>query len=124
VNPNQSVLYLEHHETLTLEDLSGVVSNLGSSRPLIFFNACQLGRNAVSLTDKGGWVSQLLRMGAGAFIGAYWSIYDSPASAFAQAFYRLLLSGIPIGKAARQARIEIKSAGTVFANPLAIVQHS
>jgi len=128
-NPNRSVLYLEQGETLTPEDLSGVVSNLGRSRPLMFFNACQLGQNAMSLTNIGGWASQLLRVGAGAFIGAYWSIYDSPASAFAQAFYRFLLSGMPIGRAAQEARIKIRSTGdptwlayTVFADPLATVE--
>jgi CHAT domain len=129
MNPNQSVLCLEHSETLTPEDLNGVVSNLGRSQPLVFFNACQLGQNAMSLTSMGGWANQLLHIGAGAFIGAYWSIYDSPACAFAQAFYRLLLSGMPICKAAQQARIEIKSDGdptwlayTVFADPLATVE--
>lgn len=128
-DPNRSAIYLENQETLTPEDLSGLVSNLGQAKPVVFFNACQIGRSAMSLTDIGGWARQFLHVGAGAFIGTYWSIYDSPACAFAQAFYGLLLSGMPISKAAQQARIEIRSSGdptwlayTVFADPLATVQ--
>ena len=83
----------------------------------------------MSLTDVGGWARQFLHAGTGAFIGAYWSIYDQPASVFAQELYRRLLSGLPIGRAVQQARTAIKPAGdptwlayTVFADPLARVQ--
>jgi CHAT domain len=128
-DPNRSAIYLENQETLTPEDLSGKVSNLGRAKPVVFFNACQIGRSAMSLTDIGGWARQFLRAGAGAFIGAYWSIYDQPAYDFAQNLYSRLLNGIPIGRAVQQARTAIKLAGdptwlayTVFADPLARVQ--
>src|SRR5207248_3038105 len=103
----------------------------GRAKPLVFFNACQIGRSAMSLTDIGGWARQFLHAGAGAFIGAFWSIYDQPAYDFAQALYSRLLRGIPIGRAVQEARIAIKPAGhptwlayTVFADPLATVQES
>ena len=128
-DPNRSAIYLENKETLTPEDLSGQVSNLGRARPIVFFNACQIGRSAMSLTDIGGWARQFLHAGAGAFIGAYWSIYDQPAYDFAQELYSRLLSSIPIGRAVQQARTAIKPAGdstwlayTVFADPLATVR--
>jgi len=128
-DPNRSAIYLESQETLTPEDLCGLVSNLGIAEPLVFFNACQIGRSAMSLTDIGGWARQFLHAGAGAFIGAYWSIYDQPAYDFAQELYSRLLSGTPIGRAVQEARAAIKPAGdptwlayTVFADPLAIVQ--
>ncbi len=76
---NRSAISLENQETLTSEDLSGRVNNLGRAKPVVFFNACQIGRSAMSLTDIGGWARQFLHAGAGAFIGAYWSIYDQPA---------------------------------------------
>ena len=83
----------------------------------------------MSLTDIGGWARQFLRAGAGAFIGAYWSIYDQPTSDFAKEVYKRLLSGIPIGRTVQQARTAMKLAGdptwlayTVFADPLATVQ--
>src|SRR5262249_62039987 len=99
-DPNRSAMYLEHQQTLTPEEICGEVSNLGGAQPLVFLNACQIGRSAMSLTDIGGWASQFVRAGAGAFVGAYWSIYDKPAYDFAQAFYDLLLAGIPIRRAA------------------------
>jgi len=127
--PNRSAIYLENLETLTPEDLSGLVSNLGIAKPVIFFNACQIGRSAMSLTDIGGWARQFLHAGAGAFVGAYWSIYDQPAYDFAQELYSRLLSGMPIGRAVQEARTVIKPAGdptwlayTVFADPLAKVE--
>ncbi len=129
LDPNKSMILLENQETFTPEDLSGVVTNLGVTNPLVFLNACQVGRSAMSLTDIGGWASQFLKAGAGTFIGPYWSIYDTPAFDFATALYSRLLSGMPIGKAVQQARVAIKSAGdptwlayTVFADPLATVR--
>ena len=69
-DPNRSVIYLEDQEHFTPEHLVGVVTNLGYAHPLVFLNACQIGRGGMSLTDIGGWASQFLAAGAGAFIGA------------------------------------------------------
>jgi len=128
-DPNRSAMLLENGEELTPEDLSGVVANLGLARPLVFLNACQIGRSALSLTGIGGWAAQFLRAGAAAFIGAYWSVYDQAAHDFAQAFYSRLLAGLPVGKAAQEARAAVKPLGdptwlayTVFADPLATVK--
>jgi hypothetical protein len=128
-DPNRSAMLLENREELTPEDLGGVVSNLGLARPLVFLNACQIGRSGLSLTDIGGWAAQFLRAGAAAFIGAYWSVYDQAAHDFAQALYGRLLAGLSIGQAAQEARAAIKPLGdptwlayTVFADPLATVQ--
>lgn len=80
----------------------------------------------MSLTGIGGWATKFLSAGAGAFIGAYWSVYDQAAHDFAKAFYQQLLSGETVGKAAQVARAQIKPGGdptwlayTVFAHPLA-----
>ena len=125
---------LENGEELTPEDLGGVVANLGlrrplDERPLVFLNACQIGRSALSLTDIGGWAAQFLRAGVAAFIGAYWSVYDQAAHDFARAFYGRLLAGLSIGQAAQEARAVIRPLGdptwlayTVFAHPLATVK--
>ena len=128
-DPNRSALLLENREELTPEDLGGVVSNLGLARPLVFLNACQIGRSALSLTDIGGWAAQFLRAGAAAFVGAYWSVNDRAAHDFARAFYGRLLAGQSIGQAAQEARAAIKPLGdptwlayTVFADPLATAQ--
>jgi hypothetical protein len=125
-DPNRSAIVLEKQGELMPEDLSGVVRNMGRTQPIVFLNACQLGRTAMSLTDVGGWAGAFLRAGAGAFVGAYWSVYDKPACDFARAFYGRLLRGTPIGEAAREARADIRTADdptwlayTVFADPLA-----
>ena len=128
-DPNRSAMVLEDEQHLTPEDLSGVVENLGLARPLVFLNACQIGRGSLSLTDIGGWAARFLHAGAGAFIGAYWSIYDQAARDFARAFYSRLFAGMTIGKAVQEARAVIKPLGdptwlayTVFADPMACVQ--
>lgn len=128
-DPNRSAIYLEGQEIFTPEQLVGVVTNLGISRPLVFLNACQIGRGGMSLTDIGGWAKQFLFAGASAFIGPYWSVYDQAACDFAQEVYNRLLAGLPIGKAVQEARRAIKDAGdptwlayTVFADPFATVR--
>ena len=125
---NRSAMLLENAEEMTPEDLSGAVGNLGLARPFVFLNACQIGRSAMSLTGIGGWAAKFLRAGAGAFMGAYWSIYDQAAHDFAKAFYDQLLSGTTVGRAVQAARAKVKPLGdptwlayTVFAHPLARV---
>lgn len=119
------------YETLTPENLQGIAKNLGIPRPLVFLNACQIGRSGMSLTDIGGWAKQFLNAGAGAFIGPYWLVNDQPACDFSKQVYSRLCAGIPIGRAIQEARLAIKATGdptwlayTVFADPLATVQES
>jgi len=128
-DPNRSFILLEGGQQLTPEDISGVVSNLGLAQPLVFLNACRVGRGGLSLTSPGGWARQFLRAGAGTFVGSYWSVHDESASLFAQAWYRELACGQPIGEALRNARAEIKGrddptwlAYTVYAHPLVKVR--
>ena len=128
-DPNRSAIYLENRETFAPEQLVGVVTNLGEARPLVFLNACQIGQSGMSLTDIGGWAKRFLDAGAGAFIGAYWSVYDQPACKFSQEVYSRLLAGLPMGRAVQEARLAIREKGnptwlayTVFADPFASVQ--
>lgn len=116
------------HGSLTPQDLTGVVANLGRKRhPLVFLNACEAGRSGMSLVGMGGWARGFLKAGAGAFIGPYWKVSDSSASAFAQAFYfELLENGATVGQAARTARAAVRAASdptwlayTVYAHPQA-----
>lgn len=128
-NPDRAVMFLESNEPFTPEDVSGVVTNLRRSRPIVFLNACQIGRGGMSLTDIGGWARRFVDAGAGAFIGAYWNVYDQAAFDFAHALYSGLLDGAPVGRAVKEARAAIRPSGdptwlayTVFADPLASVQ--
>ena len=128
-NPNRSGMVLEKGFKMTPEHLSGKAKNLGKAQPLVFLNACQIGKSAVGLTDIGGWANEFLEAGASAFVGAYWSIYDHAAIEFAKSFYDSLLNGEPIGNAAKVARASIRPLGdptwlayTVYADPLAKVE--
>jgi hypothetical protein len=131
-DPNRSWIELDDGE-LTPWDLSGETANLGRSHPLVFFNACEAGRSAFSLTGMGGWAPRFLNAGASAFVAPYWSVRDKAAGVFSMAFYRNLLTGEPIGEAVRKARLEVREkfpgnptwlAYTVFADPLARVAPS
>jgi hypothetical protein len=127
-NPDRSSIVLTAEERFTPEDLSGQAMNIGIPRPLVFINACQVGRSGMALTGIGGWARRFLGAGAAAFVGAYWSVYDEPAYGFAKELYKQLLGGKPMGEAVRAARVSIRAKGdptwlayTVFADPFATV---
>ncbi len=128
-DPNHSGMELEDGDRLVPEDLSGSVRNLGAAKPLVFLNACQLGRGGMSLTDMGGWAARFLEAGAGAFVGAYWNVYDESAFAFAKELYTRLLDGDSMGKAVHGARLAARDGGdpswlayTAFAHPEARIE--
>jgi hypothetical protein len=128
-NPDRSSIVLGGDQAFTPEDVSGQAANLGIPRPLVFINACQVGRGGMGLTGIGGWARRFVQSGAGAFIGAYWSVYDTAAFDFAKEVYQQLLDDKPIGDAVREARNKVRANGdptwlayTVFADPLARVE--
>jgi hypothetical protein len=130
-DPNRAVMILERRQTFTPENLAGEVRRLGRARPLVFLNACQTGRPGMSLTGIGGWANEFLASGAGAFIGTYWSVFDTPAFDFAATFYAHLLTGEAMGEAVQSARAKIKNTGdptclayTVYADPTACIVRS
>jgi hypothetical protein len=125
---DRASIYLQAEQVLTPLDLSGTAANLGLSSPVVFLNACQVGRGGMSLTGIGGWARRFLEAGAGAFIGTYWSVYDTAAYEFAKAVYGELLKGTSIGKSVVSARLAIRDQGdptwmayTVFGDPSASV---
>ncbi len=127
-NPDRSVMRLEDRKAFRPEDVSGRVCNLKKGRPIVFLNACQIGAGAMGLTGMGGWAHRFVKSGAGAFLGAYWSVFDQPALGFAEAFYDELISGKTIGEAVFEARKAIRDQGdptwlayTLFAHPLSAI---
>ncbi|HEX6042672.1 CHAT domain-containing protein, partial [Longimicrobium sp.] len=128
-NADRSSIVLEAREDLRADEISGDAHNLGRSQPLVFLNSCHGARGAFTLVGAGGWARQFLEAGAGAFVGAYWSISDKTASAFSRAFYRELRAGKGLGAAVRAARLAIRSdndptwlAYTVYGDPGAAVR--
>jgi hypothetical protein len=130
-DPNNSSIELDDYQSLKPRNLSGTPMRLGQARPLVFLNACQAGRGAMSLTGMGGWAYKFLSAQAAAFISTHWSIDDGVALQFAVEFYdRLLKQGLTIGEAARQARLAARDAHpgdptwlayVVYADPMATV---
>lgn len=102
-----------------------------NNQPIVFLNACQAGRSGSSMVGVGGFAGAFLKptstRGAGAFIGAQWSIGDATALTFATTFYEALLAGQTLVDATRSARNASKEAGelswlsyTVYGDPAAI----
>lgn len=130
-NPSKAEISLSGNQKLRPTDLAGAVANLGLQKPLVFFNACQAGRGAMSLTGVGGWATAMVKAGAGAFVGTHWEVTDSLAVTFAEHFYNALVDGDGVAAATRKARLAIRGTGdptwlayTVFAEPTVAVDRS
>lgn len=101
--------------------------------PIVFINACQTGRAGRGIGGGvAGFVDAFLRpyseLGAGALVGALWSVDDKLAYSFAEAFYRSLREGNALVDAVRTAREAAKNrkeltwlAYSVYGNPFARV---
>jgi hypothetical protein len=81
------------------------------NRPLVFLNACQVGRAGYQLTGIGGFAQAFLRSGAGVFVSTLWSVGDEPARAFSEHFYSELANGHTIAEATVEARRQSRAAG-------------
>ena len=102
-----------------------------ASRPLVFLNCCRAGRTGNAIAGVGGFAGAFLKptsgRGAGAFVGAQWSLFDDTALTFATSFYQALLAGETLVDATRAARGAAKTAGelswlayTVYGDPVAV----
>lgn len=84
-------LRLEGNDSLTSSALIGI-KGLGkiirSRRPVIFLNACEVGRATPSLVGLGGFASAFIELGASAVIAPLWSVDDKIAHKIAEEFYR------------------------------------
>jgi pimeloyl-ACP methyl ester carboxylesterase len=97
--------------------------------PLVFMNACRTDGQAPLYTTLDGWALRFLKAGAGAFVGSLWEVVDTSASAYASEFYRAVLAGETLGKAAGMARNTIRNepgdptwlAYTLYGDPAATV---
>ena len=60
-----------------------------------------------------GLAEAFLRGGVAHYVGTYWPVGDAEAVAFAEALYRRLLSGSPIGDAVLEGRRAVKALRSV-----------
>lgn len=94
--------------------------------PLVFLNACQIGRQGYNLTGTGGFAGAFVNSGVGAFIGTHWSVGDTSAFDFSETLYNKLLDGKNMMTAVATARKASKTkqdmtwlAYVVYADPYA-----
>ncbi len=85
--------------------------SLSGGRPVVFLNACQVGRAGYQLTGVGGFAQAFLRGDDGAFVSCLWSVGDEPAIAFCRTFYNALAHGKTIASAAGEARTRARADG-------------
>jgi len=105
-------------------DLTGPDGNRG----VIVLNACQVGQAGWQLTSIGGFADASLAAGAGIFVGALWSVGDSPARIFTESLYKALRAEKQLAEATTIAREASRAAGdatwlayAVYGHPLARV---
>jgi hypothetical protein len=85
------VLLLEKKEKLNagfLRGMPGVKKAFRASKPLVFLNACQVGRVVPALIGVGGFAEQFMRLGASGVIAPLWSVKDSIAHQLAVELYQ------------------------------------
>jgi hypothetical protein len=81
------------------------------NRPIVFLNACQVGRAGYQLTGIGGFSQAFLKGGAGVFVSSLWAVGDEPARTFTEQFYGALKQGKTVAKATIAARKKARAAG-------------
>lgn len=109
-DPDQSSFYLIDGRHLRPLDLHGKIQTQTKiRRPLVFLNACQVGRQSFSLTGLGGWAPRWVKgCGCGAFIAPLWPVNDRLAHIFATTFYHALEKGGTFGEATQTARLRVQ----------------
>jgi CHAT domain len=85
----QSILLLEDESLSALQVLtSGLADACRARRPLVFLNACEVGRPAPGLASVGGFPASFIASDAGAVIAPLWSVEDDIAHEVSTRFYR------------------------------------
>jgi hypothetical protein len=91
----EDYLYLDDDKELhasTVRILEGFKALCGSSRPLVFINACEAGALTPTIGGLGGFPKALGDIGARAIIAPLWSVRDSTAGTVAVEIYRRALA--------------------------------
>lgn len=113
-NADLTALELEGGESITA--MAFAASRLGSTRqPLLFLNACTVGRGGRVLGRAGGFAGNCIEAGWSGVVAPYWPVLDSSAAAFGVAFYRKLKAGRSIGEALGELRRDASDDPTALA---------
>jgi CHAT domain len=82
---------LENGQTLNstqILGMAGVDTIFEQKHPLVFLNACEVGRGIPALLGVGGFAKSFLDLGASAVIAPLWSVKDTIAHEIAETFYK------------------------------------
>lgn len=100
-----SRIFLEDGALLTLEVRSPLVLLGHHSRPLVLFNACEVGASSEVLGSMGGWAEAFISQRFGGFIAPMWPVQDAHARAVAERLLAdMLEKGLSVGEALRSIR--------------------
>ncbi|MGD0129444.1 MAG: CHAT domain-containing protein [Terriglobia bacterium] len=83
-------IVLDNDKPLSAREIRGLEGFKEACRrthPLVFLNACEVGRPAPALLGTGGFADSFIRLDASGIIAALWGVNDTIASKVAQAFY-------------------------------------
>jgi CHAT domain-containing protein len=72
--------------------LAGLEDACRAKAPLVFLNACEVGRETPSLVGAGGFATEFIKAGARGVVAPLWSVKDSLAHEVAVAFYTAALA--------------------------------
>jgi CHAT domain-containing protein len=72
--------------------MEGLENACRAKAPLIFLNACEVGRTTPSLVGAGGFATEFIKAGARCVVAPLWSVKDSLAHEVAIAFYEAALA--------------------------------
>jgi hypothetical protein len=106
----RSELHLDDQNLTPADLVGGDLRGLRKARPLVFLNACESGKEDLTLVGAGGWAHKFFAEGrATAFVGALWEVSDDLAAAFSRHFYSALAAGSTLGESLRAARLQIRT---------------
>ena len=105
------VLLLEEPDRLDPQQvraMRGLAAAFQLHKPLVFLNACELGRPVQGLIGASGFARSFIELDASGVIGTLWSVDDRTAHSVAIRFYEQLLHepGVPFAEILRRIRAE------------------
>ena len=102
-------LLLDEPDTLTsrqVRAMPGLAKAFEQSKPMVFLNACEIGRLTRGLVGTAGFAKSFIDLDASCVIGALWSVDDAVAHRVAVEFYEHVLTepSTPFAEILRQIR--------------------
>lgn len=107
IGPNADLSSLQIEGGESIPAMAFAATRLGDrAQPVLYLNACSVGRAARVLARAGGFAGNCIEAGWSGVIAPYWPVFDAAAAAFSAAFYAKLLTGCTIGEALQELRAE------------------